>query len=417
MPAGTPKVALFGGKVLVPAGSTTFNASGTFTVPVGVTKVNITGRGGTGNAGNPGNSGNPGNAGTSGNAGNAGAGAGGGAGGVRSTNNSLQASSSWSWNNCYSGKGGGTAASSNLGGNVACPGGTPTPLASLANNYVALTNQSQFQNNPGQSGASGNSGSAGSAGTVGNPGTGGNPGTAGNPSTGLCRTFPGGAAGNGGNAGPGGAAGNPGAAGTGGSGGNAGLRGGGGSIYRSSPSVSTYTPGAGGSGGNGGGQGTSGTSSVNSTGGFGGGGAGSCNDGTTRAQGFNPVTSPTPGGQTSGGIGGTLQPVSPLPQSRFQGSAAVLQPCFPSAYPRAGGGGGASGCQGLGGGGGGGGRGNLGNPGGSGGAGGPAPAGGAGGSGGLGTPATYNCIAVTPGGSYPISVGPGGQIVVSWNTQ
>ena len=57
MPAGTPKVALFGGKSIVPGGSQTFNAPGTFTVPVGVTKVSITGKGGAGNAGGIGNGG------------------------------------------------------------------------------------------------------------------------------------------------------------------------------------------------------------------------------------------------------------------------------------------------------------------------------------------------------------------------
>ena len=32
--------------------------------------------------------------------------------------------------------------------------------------------------------------------------------------------------------------------------------------------------------------------------------------------------------------------------------------------------------------------------------------------------ATYNCVAVTPGGSYPVVVGsPGGQVIISWNAQ
>jgi hypothetical protein len=35
-----------------------------------------------------------------------------------------------------------------------------------------------------------------------------------------------------------------------------------------------------------------------------------------------------------------------------------------------------------------------------------------------GTPSTFNCQPVTPGGSYPISVGtPGGQVTISWNPQ
>jgi hypothetical protein len=62
-----------------------------------------------------------------------------------------------------------------------------------------------------------------------------------------------------------------------------------------------------------------------------------------------------------------------------------------------------------GGGGGGGGRGNAGNAGGC---------GGGGGCGVAGTPATFNCVPVTPGCTAPITVGsPGGQIVISWNPQ
>lgn len=60
-----------------------------------------------------------------------------------------------------------------------------------------------------------------------------------------------------------------------------------------------------------------------------------------------------------------------------------------------------------GGGGGGGGRGGLGNPGGCGGTGGAAPA-----------ATTYNCVPVTGGSSYPITVqGGGGYVNVSWNPQ
>ena len=58
MPIGTSKVGALGG--LVPGGTETFNASGTFCVPPGVKKVSVTGVGGTGNPGNPGNTGNPG---------------------------------------------------------------------------------------------------------------------------------------------------------------------------------------------------------------------------------------------------------------------------------------------------------------------------------------------------------------------
>jgi hypothetical protein len=39
-------------------------------------------------------------------------------------------------------------------------------------------------------------------------------------------------------------------------------------------------------------------------------------------------------------------------------------------------------------------------------------------SGAAATPATFNCVPVTPGGTAPITVGsPGGQIVISWNPQ
>lgn len=75
MPAGTPKVSLFGGISIVPGGNQTFNSPGTFTVPVGVTKINLSGKGAAGNAGNPGN---PGNSGTAGNPGLGGGGGGGG---------------------------------------------------------------------------------------------------------------------------------------------------------------------------------------------------------------------------------------------------------------------------------------------------------------------------------------------------
>lgn len=43
MPIGTSKIGALGGQV--PGGSQTFNTSGTFIVPVGVTKLNVTGKG------------------------------------------------------------------------------------------------------------------------------------------------------------------------------------------------------------------------------------------------------------------------------------------------------------------------------------------------------------------------------------
>ena len=69
MPIGTSKSGLLGAGV-VPGGSETFNSSGTFTAPAGVTTVNLSGYGA------------PGNAGASGNAGSPGAGGAGGAGGI-----------------------------------------------------------------------------------------------------------------------------------------------------------------------------------------------------------------------------------------------------------------------------------------------------------------------------------------------
>jgi hypothetical protein len=72
MPIGTSKVGALGG--LVPGGTETFNASGTFCVPPGVKKVSVTGAGGTGNPGNPGNTGNPGSFGTGAGAGSGGSG-------------------------------------------------------------------------------------------------------------------------------------------------------------------------------------------------------------------------------------------------------------------------------------------------------------------------------------------------------
>jgi hypothetical protein len=57
----------------------------------------------------------------------------------------------------------------------------------------------------------------------------------------------------------------------------------------------------------------------------------------------------------------------------------------------------------MGGGGGGGGRGNNGNP------------GNAGNSGANANNTTFNCQTVS--GSYPISIAPGGQMVINWNPQ
>lgn len=340
MPAGTPKVALFGGKSIVPGGTQTFNSPGTFTVPVGVTKINVTGKGGSGNPGN------------SSNAGNAGSGGVGGTGGYGYTVKPY----------CPCNGQGGTQTSPTapgLGGYLQC--GIPQ------------------------------------AGLNGNPGSAGNPGNAGNASTGFCLTFPGGAAGNGAAAGSGGSKGTTGSA--------------GGTLYAyyACPcpgSWQSYSTQPGGAGGNGGGAGTTAGPCYSPSWflGFGGGGAGVCNNGSTKNCPYPnsaPLNTGGAGGTPGGGAGGGYP-------------ACGQGPCFTpwmrgrkANANRAGSGGGAGSPFGFyGPGGGGGGRGNLGNPGTSGNAGSAA------------NPSTTNCRAVTPGASYPISVGsPGGQVVISWNPQ
>jgi hypothetical protein len=62
MPIGSSKLGVLGAG-LVPGGTETFNASGTFSVPPGVKKVSITGAGGTGILGILAMRGNSGNAG------------------------------------------------------------------------------------------------------------------------------------------------------------------------------------------------------------------------------------------------------------------------------------------------------------------------------------------------------------------
>ena len=70
MPIGAGKAGVLGAG-LVPGGSETFNSSGTYTVPAGVTKVNVTGVGAAGTAGNPGNAGGAGPGGAGGSGGHA----------------------------------------------------------------------------------------------------------------------------------------------------------------------------------------------------------------------------------------------------------------------------------------------------------------------------------------------------------
>jgi hypothetical protein len=467
MPIGSSKLGVLGAG-LVPGGTETFNAPGTFSIPPGVKKVSITGKGGTGNPGVAGNPGNPGNLGN---------GAGGGAGAT-----------------------GGFGTQGQVGGLAFIASNSFTKTGRSGPNLwisgqevIAGGRYSTSVNNPGQSGCQGNSGNAGS---VGDAGTAGNTGQS---SSALCNTFPGGA---GGNAPPGGNAGN---AGTGGQGGGGGL------IAPPSPNTCA---GAGGAGGNGGGAGGAGSpSDINlpcyptSNGGWGGGGASANADGQAgvsavpaarcNAQrgaggfdnncvfpnGFNiiaanrlrrsvatgncplPNTSPTIVNNIrsiAGGFGGacTGSPVAnvqgaapgclcvsftPSPSLNYErsnpvyisgiqfrpGSPPQFGPQGPGIFSpceairpgltdnsnifRAGGGGGGGSvgsaspsARGSGGGGGGGGRGNAGN------AGGPSPTI----SGSAANPVTYNCVPVTPGTPTPITVGtPGGQVVISWNPQ
>ena len=436
MPIGTSKVGALGG--LVPGGTETFNASGTFCVPPGVKKVSVTGAGGTGNPGNPGNAGNPGVFGT-------GAGAGSGGSGRVCPCATLPTARGF-----YASPGGfamsringpqlpATNCSIN-GGPFGIPGGT---VPAAANQPV-----------PAGVTVNGNAGTGGQAGSGGSAGSAGNPGNSGCPSSAFCITFPAGA---GGNAGSAGAAGTAGAAGAAGNGGNG--------------ATSKNTAGTGGSGGTGGGSGGSGSTQPSYgapigplpvfciIGGSGGGGAGTTNPG----QNGPPSAPPLPGGPSTnnpfaapqfvafgGNYCGFSQNRNPSPgdaypigppnrygglglkksvpcgtqKSVFRGAFPFTSPYQPTVLTTnemwrsgAGGGGGGTAWKNLpipiqaasGGGGGGGGRGGAGNAGG---------AGGSGGSGVAGTPSTSNCVPVTPGGSVPIVVGTGGSVVISWNPQ
>lgn len=360
MPIGTSKIGVLGAGV-VPGGTETFNAPGTFSVPPGVSKVNITGKGGTGNPGNAGGSGNDGTGGY-----------------------------------------GGTGASYSV--SFCCVpqfyGGGPGGYGGNQNSFTSPA------------------GNSGSAGTAGNTGT---------ASTGLGQNFAGGAGGNAGNAGTGGAAGNP---------GNQGAA------------------------GNPGGYFQAGTPNKRAPGG---GGAGDTNSGVAGTE--NPqFISYSTGGTTGGGPGGIAAGQAwSIPGSGVQYNRGSISPIFPEVLAPTSNnpcGSGSTGCgnrgpwpgtpnrcfpyythsnstppglqsaagamrgrnanvtrAGAGGGshspgnptnvsGGGGGRGSAGN------------AGNPGNPGSAANPSTVNCVPVTPGSPYPISVGsPGGQIVISWNPQ
>lgn len=474
MPIGSSKIGVLGAG-LVPGGSVTFNAPGTYFIPPGVKKVNITGRGGTGN---PGGAGNAGNAGTFGTGGAGGGGGGGILNGPCGVPQPLGFGAS--------GVGGGP--SINAGAFACWQAGNniPAPLKAGAGGTSGFGKPHfppvpVLSGNPGGAGASGAAGSGGSAGSA---GASGNPG---NASTGLTYNFAGGAGGSGG------AAGNAGTGGTGGGGGGGGNKG-----------TSVITGGNGGAGGTGGGAGGSGDTYCYPTakppdptginrgrfgyGGGGGGGAGTTNSGNSgrtpnewspapsqpnsyRNQPVNSAEGWCRINTAACGIGGEFPgfnfptrspPIGnpPIntnwnrtpscngggqwgPPNRFGGPGRATQSFTggfityvcrsgtrnPNLGPtnevyRSGSGGGQGGCAFLrgnalsfnpcfgaaaGGGGGGGGRGNAGNAGGAGGAGNPGAA---------GTPQTFNCEPVTPGGSAPITVAsPGGQVVISWNPQ
>ena len=391
MPIGTSKVGALGG--LVPGGTITFNTSGTWTVPPGVKKISVEG---TGGAGNPGNSGN------SGNAGNPGEGGGGG-GAATSCVAGPQMNSTYPY-----------VSSTNTRPQWPDPGGNPTG--------------SRRRGGLGGGGALGGvstgafagacpgfNGSAGTGGSAGNPG---NTGQNGQATTAFTYNFAGGNAGtggNGGNAGTGGAAGN------------------GGTGQSTSPPVNPRAGGTQGGGSGGGGGTYCGPSPFGPACtitfirgyGSGGGGAGAINNGGNAPQAnpaLNAVSNPGAGGTPGGGSGGkgryygyVAPPLNLVPGSDppFPSVCAPFSSKGnPAGVTRAGGGGagGTGSTNGNQAGGGGGGRGAAGNCGGGGNPGNPGNA---------GTNTTYNCVPVTPGGSYPIVVGgpSGGSVVISWNPQ
>jgi len=429
MAIGTSKVGALGG--LVPGGTETFNASGTFCVPPGVKLVSIEGAGGAGDPGNPGNAGNPGNPGTGG--------GGGMAGNIGGVNASIV---SGGWAHKYPWP-------SNYFSNPPCwwtKGGSCNPAPPVP--------------------ASGPPGLTGQAGSAGSAGSAGNPGNTGPSSSGLGYCFTGGAGGAAGNAGN---AGNAGGGGPGGTGGN--------SVPTGASPPTTRFFGNGGAGGTGAGSGGPGGNNQIASpapcfqryiGGGGGGGAGSINDGanygpysprppsfpgpdaafTNAGGGFggrgnlSPPINPFITNQGVFGYGGTgrdlkvfFGPTPPCTYNFNQANSPQLAQAWPSgassinqipanagpvggggtSWLRAGGGGG-GGLDGspnwsqfwTTGGAGGGGRGGAGNAGGT---------GGAGGAGACANPTTHNCVPVTPGCSYPITVACGGSVTISWNPQ
>ena len=391
MPIGTGKAGLFGGKPTVLAGSETFNTPGVFTVPEGLEKVTLTGNGSTSNAGNPGNPGTPSPGGN------------GGPGGYITCPGAA----------CWSG-GVGCCVGSGIGGlaGLGCPatGGPGNPGNPGGATTVLGYNWT--------GGAVGNGGTGGVNGRLGNPGGTGRSYTNGriydpcNVPVGYCRYYY-----------------------------TANASGGNGTIGVNCPTSFNSRGGVGRGGAAGAGVSNKFPGAYNNYAVGGGGGAGArCNCAGTYPQAIDGGSPPFidgndiydrgvggngygwggMGGQSSAGCGNTNQnPGMP---------GVGTTPGFPTApnswnirpNARGGGGGGGGGAAtrlsgvfcgpgGYGarasGGGGGGGRGGNGNPG-----------SGAGNPGSVGVPATYNCVVVTEG-CYPVEVGTGAQIVISWNTQ
>lgn len=363
MPIGSSKLGVLGAG-LVPGGSVTFNTSGNWSVPPGVKKVSITGRGGTGNPGNAGNPGNPGNNGTGAGGGGGGLGLGFGflgyadgrpGGGAFKTFFTPRPGPEGPNNRLFVAPNTAFPQEQQCGGNpTSVPSTTPiTPVMSLGGTAARFQPQPNSpscqivfaQGSSGQGGISGNAGSAGNSG---------NPGNAGQASSGLGNNFPGGAGGNAGVAGN---------AGTGGSGGGGGSGGNGAdptvpnTVNAPIPGkpVGTYSPiptrngGTGGAGGTGGGAGGNGLapphtgprtpaqpcSSFALSGSYGGGGAGSTNSGQAGLNDLGgflnppsgpeaPLITPLSGNWQRSAIGGSGNVTAPLLLSSL--SQPVNQP-------------------------------------------------------------------------------------------
>ncbi len=390
MPIGTGKGNLFGGGVSIEAGSQTFNSPGTFTVPPGLTTVSITGRGGSGNDGTPGG------------AGPSGAGGAGGTGGLATfpTYNPVQY---FAPPNYYSspGKSGGA------GGNAHF-----APSGGAAGNAGTAT--SVFGHNVGNTGTGGTGGTGGFKGNAGGAGPNGleSPVVVANAQSNYGHSNRG-AAGNSDAVGPGaapalyhGKIGGYGAAGA------------YCIIYCGGPIQIAYTRVWSGSGGGGAGVGAEGQYPCNSQ-------VGS-NPGTPAGTYTYKNQEGVAGGQslycnTTYGVGG----YGGGGGYAFCTNSAQSNPGFAGGHGYGPTGRVPDGALGGGGGGGGGGgyrscmnfyRGQIGTGGAGGGSGGQAVYGNAGNTGNSGNPGSTNDITVNAG-DYPVVVGTGGTVTISWNAQ